>query len=136
MATENDPSRSKIGVTKGNPFDRFSQLRCGDPYLVIYAAFRVPEWFGDIFEVETTVHKSFHHCRIKFSHTNLNSEWFQIEPASVINELCEHFEEVGEIRWSMHCLSGRRASDESQHVLLFGNKLLDYMGQVPVDIDD
>lgn len=126
MCTTSDPFRSKIGMTTGSPLRRLKQLRCGDPYLALYAAFLIPKWYGDIFEVEANIHYNFSGHRITFSHTNEVSEWFSLAPASVINHLCIYFERTGEIQWALNCLDRSRSPMDQQCIMLVGNNQLAY----------
>ena len=121
MCTASDPFRSKIGMTTGNPLVRFSQLRCGDPYLALYAAFLVPKWFGNIREVEANIHDMFSQHRLPFSYANSYSEWFNLRPASVIDALCDYFDEIGEVKWAMRRLSRLTESTDKEHIMLVGN---------------
>jgi hypothetical protein len=136
MATRADPSRSKIGITTGNPLFRLSQLRCGDPYLVFYAAFLIPHWFETVSRVEADVHSELSQQRIKFFDTDTYSEWFRVQPADVVNHLVEHFEEVAELKWCARRLLGLQKPGEQERIwMCYGHDIAECW-KTPVLDDD
>lgn len=136
MATHADPSRSKIGVTRGNPLLRHSQLRCGDPYLEFYAAFLIPYWFDPVSSVEAGIHSELSRYRIRFSGTDKYSEWFRMQPADVVNHLVEHFDEVAEKKWSMRVLSHAQRPGEQAEIVMYHGRDIAKCFDTPPVVDD
>lgn len=78
MWTPSDPNRFKIGRTRNNPLNRAKQLRTGDPYLALAAAYFVPAAYGLLSKIEMAVHRELQ-GRIAFEDGS-PSEWFQGTP--------------------------------------------------------
>ena len=84
---------SKIGITSGNPFKRFVDLRAGNPYLFFHAAYCIPNdaEFTHA-QIENFVHKLLDDKRVMFEDLGMQgndtdecvtgSEWFEIQPDS------------------------------------------------------
>ncbi len=91
MMTSSNYNRFKVGRTRGNPLDRAKQLRTGDPYLAIEAAYFVPAAHGQLSRIERAVHGELP-GRIAF-YDGSPSEWFHGTAAWACNWIETIFEE-------------------------------------------
>lgn len=85
MMTPSDYNRVKIGITKNNPLLRLRDLKTGDPYLAIEAAYLIQNDTNFTTKViESFIHSYFADVRIHFlddeDRINVPSEWFTMDP--------------------------------------------------------
>lgn len=83
MMTPSDYNRVKIGITKNNPLLRLRELKTGDPYLAVEAAYLIQ--YGTRFttrDIEVYIHTYLDDVRIHFladeDRVNVPSEWFKV----------------------------------------------------------
>ncbi|GAB1620990.1 hypothetical protein AAOGI_10400 [Agarivorans albus] len=90
LMTPSDYNRVKIGMTKKNPLLRLRDLKTGDPYLALQAAYFIPTNFGlCLRNVEYLIHTQLEYSRIHFlddeDQVNKPSEWFSIYFKNSVN---------------------------------------------------
>ncbi|HCE4545017.1 TPA: GIY-YIG nuclease family protein [Vibrio parahaemolyticus] len=84
LMTPSDYNRVKIGMTKRNPLLRLRDLKTGDPYLALQAAYFIPTNFGlRLLDIENLIHVQLEHLRIHFlddeDQVKKPSEWFTMD---------------------------------------------------------
>ncbi|MGI9273763.1 MAG: GIY-YIG nuclease family protein [Endozoicomonas sp.] len=84
LMTPSDYNRVKIGMTKKNPLLRLRDLKTGDPYLALQAAYFIPANFGlCLRDIENLIHTQLEHLRIYFlddeDQVKKPSEWFTMD---------------------------------------------------------
>lgn len=100
MMTPSDYSRIKIGMTKNNPLLRLRDLKTGDPYLALQAAYFIPINFGMYLrDAESLIHNYFCNLRIHFlddeDQINKPSEWFKMDCRDSVSNVDNVFKNHG-----------------------------------------
>jgi hypothetical protein len=100
MMTPSDYNRVKIGMTIHNPRNRLRELKTGDPYLAINAAYFIPNKFGqNLKSIEDKIHTYFNNIRIHFledeDRVKVRSEWFSLEASESQWAVDDAFRSIG-----------------------------------------